>query len=38
MGLKEADDPATQWIPHEAVERDRAQWRAEIQKQIDNQK
>lgn len=36
MGLKEADDPATQWIAHEAVERDRAQWRADLLRQTEN--
>ncbi|WP_198926032.1 hypothetical protein [Acidithiobacillus thiooxidans] len=36
MGLKEADDPATQWIPHESVERDRARWRANLVRQTEN--
>jgi hypothetical protein len=34
IGLKEADDPATEWITHETVERERAQWRADLQKRI----
>ena len=34
IGLKEADDPATKWIPHEEVERQFGQLREELRKQI----
>ena len=34
IGLREADDPATEWITNETVERERAQWRADLQKRI----
>ncbi|MDA8114495.1 MAG: hypothetical protein M0Z43_07175 [Acidithiobacillus sp.] len=34
IGLREADDPATEWIPHEEVERQFGQLREELLKQI----
>ncbi|MDD2705347.1 MAG: hypothetical protein PHU07_08450 [Acidocella sp.] len=34
IGLKEADDPATKWIPHEEVERQFGQLREELRKRI----
>jgi hypothetical protein len=34
IGLQEADDPATKWIPHEEVERQFGQLREKLRKQI----
>lgn len=36
IGLKEADDPATVWVGHEEVQRERAEWRAELQKRLSS--
>jgi hypothetical protein len=37
IGLKQAADPNTQWIPHEEVERRWAKRRAELQAQIERE-
>ena len=34
IGLQEADDPATKWIPHEEVERQFGQLREDLRKRI----
>lgn len=34
QGLKEADDPNTQWISHEEMKADRAKQRAELLERI----
>lgn len=36
--LKEADDPNTEWIPHEVVKEDMARQRAELLARIEAQK
>jgi len=36
IGLKEADDPETVWVSHEEVQREQAQWRAELQKRLSS--
>ena len=36
--LKEADDPNTEWIPHEVVKQDMARQRAELLARIEADK
>lgn len=37
VALKEADDPATEWVPHEVVKQDMARQRAELLARIKGQ-
>jgi hypothetical protein len=36
LGLKEADDPETVCVSHEEVQREQAQWRAELEKRLSS--